>query len=71
MLLAELVTMLMSAYAMIGALFAIAFLTRGITRVDPVAKGSTRGFKLIVFPGIVALWPVLLQRWIVSRRQPA
>ena len=56
------------AYAGIGLLFAVAFLTAGISRVDPVSKGSGIGFRLIILPGVAALWPVLLARWIRGRR---
>ena len=52
------------AYAGIGLLFAVAFLTAGISRVDPLSKGSGIGFRLIILPGVAALWPVLLTRWI-------
>ena len=54
-------------YAAIGLLFAMAFLTGGISRVDPVSKGSGIGFRLIILPGVAALWPVLLTRWIRAR----
>jgi hypothetical protein len=50
-------------YAAIGILFGIAFVTVGIGRVDPVAKGSGVGFRLIILPGAAALWPLLLGRW--------
>jgi len=57
------------AYGALGALFAVAFVTRGISRVDPAAKGTGAGFRLIVFPGSAVLWPLLLAEWIrVSRR---
>jgi hypothetical protein len=55
------------SYAAIGLLFAGAFLTAGISRVDPVSKGSGIGFRLIILPGVAALWPVLLTRWIRAR----
>lgn len=55
---------LLAAYAALGALFAIAFVTMGVTRVDPVAKGSGIGFRLVILPGVAALWPLLLGRWI-------
>ena len=54
----------MGLYAAIGLLFAGVFLTAGISRVDPVSKGSGIGFSLIILPGVAALWPVLLTRWI-------
>jgi hypothetical protein len=58
---------IVGSYAAIGLLFAGAFLTVGISRVDPVSKGSGIGFRLIILPGVAALWPVLLTRWIRGR----
>ena len=60
---------LASGYAALGLLFAIVFVTAGITRLDPVAKGSSIGFKLIILPGVAALWPVLLLRWMRKGRR--
>ena len=51
-------------YAAAGVAFAIAFLAVGVARVDSQARGAGLGFRLIVFPGIAALWPVLLVRWV-------
>ena len=55
---------LLGVYAGAGLLFAIAFLTVGISHVDPDSKGSGVGFRLIILPGVVALWPLLLSRWV-------
>jgi len=54
-------------YAGIGLLFAVAFLTAGISDVDPVSRSSGIGFRLLILPGVAALWPVLLTRWIRTR----
>ena len=58
---------ILAAYAATGLLFDAAFLTAGISRVDPASKGSGIGFRLIILPGVAALWPVLLTRWIQGR----
>ena len=50
-------------YLLIGWLFGIAFVIRGVDRVDPVAQGAGIGFRLIILPGVAALWPLLLMRW--------
>jgi len=57
-----LVTLLLSYFA-VGMLFAVVFITLGISRMDPVARGSGLGFRVIVLPGVIALWPFLLMRW--------
>jgi len=64
MLAAEWFANLFIGYLALGILFALAFVAIGIGRVDPVAKDSSVGFRLIIFPGVVALWPWLLKRWI-------
>jgi hypothetical protein len=64
MLAAELFVKFLEAYAAAGLLFAGAFLSIGIMRLDPTSKGSGAGFRLIILPGVAALWPVLLIRWI-------
>ncbi len=52
------------AYLALGLLFALPFVARGIERVDPGAHGAGWGFRLIVLPGTVAFWPLLLSRWL-------
>jgi len=54
----------LAAYGLAGAVFAVAFVTVGIHRVDPVAEHAPVGFRLIVLPGVAALWPLLLVRWL-------
>ena len=56
----------LALYAGAGFLFALAFLTVGIGRIDPAARGSGIGFRLTILPGVVALWPLMLVRWIVG-----
>ena len=58
-------------YTAMGLVLACAFLTRGISIVDPVSKGSGIGFRLIILPGVAALWPVLLTRWIRAKGHAA
>ena len=54
-------------YAATGVVFAIVFVARGVSRVDEHAAGAGLGFRLIVFPGVAALWPFLLSRWMRAR----
>jgi hypothetical protein len=64
---AELIVGVMAAYATAGLLFGAVFVAFGIDRVDAVAKGSGVAFRLIVLPGVAALWPLLLRRWLGAR----
>jgi hypothetical protein len=61
---------LMYAYALAGGLFAILFVLRGIQRVDHQAEGAGFGFRLLIFPGAAAFWPLLLRRWLRATGEP-
>ena len=61
---ANLVVVLLGLYLAAGVLFALPFVFRGVNRIDPQASGSTWGFRLIILPGVVALWPLLAHRWL-------
>ena len=69
MLAAQLLVGVLIAYMAFGLLFAIVFVTKGIGRVDAVAQTSKPGFRLIVFPGVATLWPLLFARWIRAERR--
>lgn len=55
-------------YCGIGALFAVAFVTWGVAAVDEKARKGTRGFRLLLVPGAIALWPWLAALWLRRRR---
>ncbi len=60
----ERVWILAIGYATAGALVAIALHAYGLRRIDPAVRGAGVAFRLLVTPGIVALWPWLVLRWI-------
>lgn len=49
-------------YAVLGVLFALAFVSVGVSKIDPEAQGTKLGFRLIIIPGVIAFWPLLLKR---------
>lgn len=49
-------------YVACGLLVAAVFLTRWCKSFDPSAAEGTWGFRLLIVPGIVALWPVVLAK---------
>jgi hypothetical protein len=61
--LAELVVGLAAFYAGAGLCFAIPFAVVGVTRIDPLGAGSPWTFRLVIMPGVVVFWPLLLLRW--------
>ena len=60
---ARVVLAVAGGYLGAGVLFAGPFVVRGIQRIDPAAQGSTWGFRTIIVPGVVLLWPLLAWRW--------
>ena len=56
-------------YGVAGLVFAIAFVTTGMKRIDSQAIGSV-GFRVLIFAGSAALWPLLLRRWVSGTGEP-
>ncbi|MEQ9616520.1 MAG: hypothetical protein RLN60_00625 [Phycisphaerales bacterium] len=61
---AQLVVTIVAVYAGVGLVVALLFLFLAVKRIDPAANGASRGFRVLVFPGAAALWPVILVKWI-------
>ena len=51
---------------MAGVVIAVAFLAFGVTRVLPTPASVTLGARIVLFPGVVVLWPYVLIRWLKS-----
>jgi hypothetical protein len=60
----------LSLYALVGLVFALPFAIRGAGRIDPAARTGTIGFRILVIPGAVALWPLLMSGWLRGRTAP-
>ena len=58
------------AYVLVGALFAIAFVAVGVSRIDPAARGAGVAFRIAILPGSAAFWPLLLSRWVRGVHEP-
>jgi hypothetical protein len=61
-MIAQLILVALAVYLAIGVLFAIAFVTRLVSRIDPVAADGPIGFRLLIFPGAALLWPIVLAK---------
>ena len=55
---------LVAVYLVVGILFSIYFYAGGGEKIDEGMKGTPWHFKLIIFPGIVLFWSVLLKKLI-------
>jgi membrane protein implicated in regulation of membrane protease activity len=57
-------------YLLCGLVFAVPFVVVGVKRIDPHALHGSWGFRLLIFPGAMALWPLLLRRWLSGIHEP-
>lgn len=69
MALAAWFTRLLGLYLALGLAFAVPFAWRWVGKLDPVAASGTRGFRLLILPGAVALWPLLAARLLARRER--
>lgn len=60
----------LAIYATSGIIFGVYFIFRGVGLIDPAARDTSFGFKLVIWPGVAALWPILLFRLIKRQRNP-
>jgi hypothetical protein len=63
MRLGEIIVSALVLYLSCGLLFSVLFLAVGVDRIDPAARQTSIAFRLLIFPGTVALWPVLAAKW--------
>lgn len=59
-----------AGYLAAGLLFAVAFVARGVERIDPAAHGMPWRARLLIVPGVAALWPLMLAKWLARRGPP-
>ena len=67
---AQVVVALFELYALAGVVFAALFLPRAVARLDPRVAGAPRTLRLLILPGVAALWPLLAWRWIAGAPEP-
>lgn len=60
----------LSVYVAVGVAFAVAFVCVGVKRIDSQAIGTGVGFRILIFPGSVAFWPLLLRSWARGKTEP-
>lgn len=58
----------LGGYGLLGGVFALAFVMRGVERIDPAANGMPLAARLLLIPGSALLWPLLLAKW--QRHRP-
>lgn len=67
---AEVIATLFETYVLVGLFFALLYLPRGAARLDPHLAGSSILVRLLIVPGIAALWPLMASRWLGGGQAP-
>ena len=57
------------AYLLMGTLFSAIFVARLVARIDESTAASSWTFRLIILPGCIVFWPLLLKKYIRARRE--
>lgn len=61
---------LLGIYLASGLLFAVPFVLFGVKKIEPRAARGSWGFRLVIFPGTLAFWPLLLRRLLKGVSEP-
>ena len=61
---------LMGVYLLCGLIFVVPFVLAGVGRIVPHAVHGTWGFRLLIVPGTILLWPLLARRWLKGVHEP-
>jgi hypothetical protein len=65
----EIILTFLATYFLCGFIFAIIFIIKGIIKIDENARGSSIGFRIIIIPGAIVFWPLLLKKWLNANRK--
>ena len=58
-------------YVLIGLIFGLLFIFRGVHKIDEAAADGSIWFRLIILPGAIAFWPSLLKKWLGANKASA
>jgi hypothetical protein len=69
-MIAEALLLLAGLYLACGLAFAVPFVLVGVGRIDPHAAHGSWGFRVLIVPGTMFLWPLLARRWLKGVHEP-
>ncbi|MBV6652865.1 MAG: hypothetical protein KI786_03865 [Mameliella sp.] len=64
MVIAQIFVYAFYAYTLIGLAFGIWFVFKGISKVDAGMNGSNWKLRLLLLPGTIGLWPLMLRKYL-------
>ena len=70
MIFAEIIVYSTFVYLAIGVVFALWFIAFGITKSDDSAKGTSIGFRMLIFFGAIPFWTLLAWRIFKGEKRP-
>jgi hypothetical protein len=62
--------LIFGAYAVMGLATAVWFFAWHIKRLDAPAAGGSMGFRILVAPGVILLWPLILMKSVLPPAEP-
>ena len=68
MSLANIFVTLLGAYFLIGLLFGAWFVFKGVSRVDAGMTEAKWNLRLLLLPGAMAFWPLLLRKYLNAKK---
>lgn len=63
----EILVTIFYAYLLIGLLFGLWFMAKGVQKVDTGMKDIKWILRLMILPGTMALWPIMLRKYLKSQ----
>ena len=66
-LVATIFLLALGLYLLIGIVFYFPFIRSGVHKIDDGVRSAPLFMKILIFPGTVALWPILLKK--VKKRE--
>lgn len=69
---AEALVLGLGIYAGIGVIVGLIYMVGGAGRIDPTAKGKGLPLRvrLLILPGIIGLWPIMLAKLFTQKNPP-
>ena len=69
---AEAIVLGFGLYLAVGLLVGLAYMFGGAGRIDPAAKGKGMPVRvrLMILPGVIGLWPLMLTKLFVRKEPP-
>ena len=68
--LAGIIWQVIGAYLGVGLLFGLIFVSFLVGGLDPAAKGMKLSVRVLILPGVMLLWPLMLLKTVLRKGPP-